>query len=124
MFSEERILNSFFGRSEIVPFNFKNPYQAGFTFQVSIDDPDSKFLDQPELTLLLNPSEWKFWVHVKGFVEPYSYDMIKKKQANERTQYIFYLEKAEEVTLLFKFLSFRKVDATLQFDPDAFSIAA
>lgn len=106
-----------------MPFRFKNTYNAKFTFSAIIDDPDQRYLDYPEFTVVTNPSEWKYWVHSKGFPEPYSFDQIHQKNSGNKIQYHFVLETQEEITILFKFLSFRKVDANLQFEIDAFDIA-
>lgn len=121
--SSEKVLNSFFGRAELVPFVFKNPHQVGATFEIQIKDPDQPYLTNSELNLVSNPAEWKFWCHFKGLPEPYSYDMIKYSDLDDRKFYYFYLDAQEEITLLFKFLSFRRVDVNLQFDPDAFEYA-
>ena len=50
--------------------------------------------------------------------------MIKQREGEgNKRLYYFYLEAGETVTILFKFLSFRLVDAALQFDLDAFDTA-
>jgi nephrocystin-4 len=121
--SSEKILNSFFGKAELVPFVFKNPTASPNTYEIQIKDPDQPYLSSSELSLISNPAEWRFWCHFKGLPEPYSYDMIKYSDLDDRKFYYFYLEGNEEVTLLFKFLSFRRVDVNLQFDPDAFEFA-
>jgi nephrocystin-4 len=121
--SSEKVLNSFFGKAELVPFVFKNPVNTAATYQVVIEDPDAKYLDMQEFMMVHNPAEWKFWCHFKGIPEPYSFDMVKVQDTDGRRLYYFHLESNEEITLLFKFLSFRPVDVNLQFDHDAFIIA-
>lgn len=105
--SSEKVLNSFFGKAEIIPFSFKNPSNLSATFQVSVEDPDINYLDMPEMIMVSNPAEWKFWCHFKGLPEPYSFDMVKVEEVNGKRAYYFHLEGSEEVVLLFKFISFR-----------------
>jgi hypothetical protein len=72
-------------------------------------------LERAEFELIHNPSEWKFWCHVKGLPEPYSFDMVKYREGEggAKKSYYFFLEGSETITLLFKFLSFRQIDANL-----------
>jgi hypothetical protein len=59
--SKEKLCPVFFGKVEIVPFEFANNGNAPMTYRVRIEDPDVKFLEKPELTLISNAEEWKFF---------------------------------------------------------------
>lgn len=49
---DEKILSAFFGQCEIIPYKFVNENLGVQAFSVKIDDPDEKFLNAPELTLV------------------------------------------------------------------------
>jgi hypothetical protein len=38
--SDEKVVHPLFGKTEIVPFEFRNEYKSAQTFQLIIDDPD------------------------------------------------------------------------------------
>ena len=60
----------------IIPYKFQNNENSEVTFNVKIDDPDTRFLEKPELTLITNPAEWKFWVEKKDYDKPCDWDLI------------------------------------------------
>ena len=101
--SEEKVISGFFGQTEVVEFEFANQEAQKQAFSINIEDPDLKLLEKPEFQLITNPTEWKFFVDKKHFPKPPEWNLISKEN-------VFMLNPREKVTLLFKFLSYRKVD--------------
>lgn len=71
-----------------------------------IEDPDAKYTSpDSELKLITDPHEWEFWVRNRNDIKPMqSYDIIPR-----RGNYIT-LQSQESVMILFRFLSYRKID--------------
>lgn len=55
----------------------------------------------------MNPAEWQHWTRFRQYPEPSTFDLVKMKEVQGKPQFYFVLESAEEVTLLFKCISFR-----------------
>ncbi|CAD8158794.1 unnamed protein product [Paramecium octaurelia] len=106
----EKVVHSFYGKCEIVPLQFKNTHPKPEQFTVNIEDPESRMLEYQEFFLIGNPAEWKYWVTNNKYPEPENYDLIRMKENQGKTQYYFILDPNQEVTLLFKFISFRQYD--------------
>jgi hypothetical protein len=60
------------------------------------------------VSLIYNPSQWKYVVDVMGFPAPTEYNMFTV--IADPTQYGFFLEGGEVVTLVFRYLFYREPD--------------
>ena len=67
---------------------------------ITIEDADAKHTNEPELSLISDEKEWKFWVDKEGF--PPTLDFLPTYSST------FALSAGEKTTLILKYLSFRE----------------
>ena len=109
--SQERALSASFGKVEIIEFDFINKETQEQAFNITIDDSHGKILENPELTLIKNEGEWKFWVEKRGYNKPPEWRIISEEN-------VFVLEPKRKVTFLFKYLSFRQLESENEKEPE------
>lgn len=107
-YEDERNLNVSFGKVEILTIEFMNYFEFEEAFTVIIDDPDAKFLKQPELTVVSNSAEWKYWAEKKGLQRPSEWNMISPTDNN------FLLKSGERVELILKYRTTRIFDESTE----------
>lgn len=103
-YDDEKVLNAIFGKVEVFSLEITNFFEFEEAFTVIIEDPDSRYLSRPELTVVSNPSEWKYWVEKKGFARPPEWNMISPTDNN------LILKSGEKVEVVFKYLTTRVYD--------------
>ena len=72
MISDNIYLSPHFGQATVFHHEVRNRNtKKNIIFQVFIEDPDEDFLTEPELVLIKDKAEWKYWVEEECFPEPY-----------------------------------------------------
>ena len=107
-YEDEKTLNVSFGKVEIFSIEVTNYFEFEEAFTVIIDDPDAKYLAKPELTVVSNASEWKYWVEHKGFQRPPEWNMISPTDNN------FLLRSGDRIEILLKFITTRTFDESIE----------
>lgn len=82
-------------------------------FNVVIEDPDRNYSPNQQLELISNPSEWQYWCESdRKYPRPSEFQKIESNK--------LIMEPGERVTLLFKFLTFRKAEYDNSANPNAY----
>ena len=107
-YEDEKHLNISFGKVEIFTVEVTNHFEFEEAFTIIIDDPDAKFLARPELTVVSNAGEWKYWVEHKGFQRPPEWNMISPTDNN------FLLRSGERIEIILKYITTRAFDESFE----------
>ncbi|KAM3132665.1 hypothetical protein pb186bvf_015210 [Paramecium bursaria] len=107
--SNEKVIHPPFGKLEIIPYEFRNPYETAQTFNLIITDLEQEALNINEFSLITNPTEWEYFIGNEGYPRPPDVKMIKP---NGKMHNIL-LDGKQAITLLFKFITLREVDPNM-----------
>ena len=108
-YDEERYLGVSFGKTDVFSLEIANNNGVDEPYNICIEDPDIKYLNNAECQVVCNPEEWKFWIQKKGFSTPTEWNMIAQDPSNKGL-YTIFLRKGEKCEVIFKFMTTRGID--------------
>ena len=64
------------GTISFIKVRVHNTYNAREVYSVHINDPDEKALNEPEMKLVTDKVEWRYWVTQGKCAKPTSFDVL------------------------------------------------
>ncbi len=74
--SNVQLLNVIPGKLQFVTIPIHNAFAQNEVYTIHISDPDSTFLQSPEITLVSDASEWRHWIQEGRCRQPDQLDCV------------------------------------------------